>query len=62
VGGLIQIQRDFVTPGKPETDYMHGMLNGLIMAQSVFANIHNPKFHTLPRKNRNTKIRHKGKR
>lgn len=58
---LINTQRDCVRVGYPETGYMHGMLNGMIMSHSIFADIHNPKFHTLPRKRRDTKIRHKGK-
>lgn len=58
---LIRTQRDCVRVGYPETGYMHGMLNGMIISHSVFADVHNPKFHTLPRKKRNTNIRHKGK-
>ena len=48
---LIRIQRDCLDAG-----YMHGMLNGLIVAHSVFTG-DSPLFYT--RYKQPTKIRHK---
>lgn len=48
---LIGIQRDNLADG-----YMHGMLNGLIVAHSMFADSR-PQFASMPRKL--TKVRHK---
>lgn len=48
---LISIQHNCLDAG-----YMHGMLNGLIVAHSVFADSR-PKFVSMPRKL--TNVRHK---
>ena len=56
---LIRIQRTSVIRRDPGVDYMHGMLNGLIMSHSVVTNS-NPIFYKIKRvgKPRN-RIRHK---
>lgn len=58
VENLIEIQRASVSQTDPSMDYMHGMLNGLICAHSVFANC-TPKYHRIYKKNRSKKVRHK---
>jgi hypothetical protein len=58
---LIATQKDCVRAGYPETNYMHGMLNGLICAHSIFANI-SPEYYSRPRHRKSGKIRHKMKR
>lgn len=57
---LIATQKDCVIAGYPETNYMHGMLNGLICAHSIFANT-SPEYYSKPRKRKSGKIRHKNK-
>jgi hypothetical protein len=55
---LVAIQRD-----SNEKGYMHGMLNGLILANAIMVGENRPKFADSPGKKGNTKIRHKkGKR
>jgi hypothetical protein len=55
---LIAIQKECVIAGYPETNYMHGMLNGLICAHSVFTG-DSPKYHSKPHRRRPKNIRHK---
>lgn len=55
---LILVQKNCVIAGQPEADYMHGMLNGMILAHSMFADC-DPKFHSKPSKRRRISIRHK---
>lgn len=56
---LISTQKEFVIEGKPESDYMHGMLNGMILSHSLFDNS-SPNFYTKPRRRPSiTRIRHK---
>ncbi len=55
---LIGIQTDCVISGDPSVQYMHGMLNGLICAHSIFADI-DPDFHERPRRKKRIKVRHK---
>lgn len=51
---LIGIQADCLEKG-----YMHGMLNGMICAHSIFADCH-PKYASLDRNTKNN-IRHKAR-
>jgi hypothetical protein len=51
IENMIRIQRNCVDRG-----YMHGMLNGLILAHSAVSNEH-PVYESLPRRKNN--IRHK---
>lgn len=56
---LIRIQRSSVIAGDPSSDYMHGMLNGIIMSHSVVTD-QKPIFYVVKRKRRSiTRIRHK---
>lgn len=62
IENLILIQRDCISGSLPQIDYMHGMLNGLICAHSIFVQ-EQPKYHTISRNRKKTQIRHKnGKR
>ena len=55
---LISTQKDCVIPGRPECDYMQGMLNGMILSHSVFTGCR-PDFHSLPHATKSNSIRHK---
>ena len=55
---LIYMQEQSVVAGYPEVNYMHGMLNGLICAHSVFSG-QPPNFYSKPKRRRPTVIRHK---
>jgi hypothetical protein len=55
---LIAVQRQTVDNRNPSVDYMHGMLNGLIVAHSVFSET-SPIFHVINRRRRDRKVRHK---
>jgi len=58
---MIAIQKDCVIAGDPSKEYMHGMLNGLICAHSVFSG-DPPNFVSLGyRKPIRSNIRHKSK-
>jgi hypothetical protein len=57
---LIAIQEDSVIAGSNSVQYMHGMLNGLICAHSIFAN-QEPVYLSRAIKRRNGNIRHKNK-
>jgi hypothetical protein len=54
---MIGIQKDFVIIGGHGVNYMHGMVNGMIAAHSVFSE-ENPNFVSRPFRRR-THIRHK---
>jgi hypothetical protein len=56
---LIGTQKDSVVGGGRDVDYMHGMANGMILAHAIFADLHNPKFVTRPRKPYGRIVRHK---
>jgi hypothetical protein len=56
---MIGIQTDCVIAGDPSVQYMHGMLNGLICAHSIFADSHDPDFYIRPIRKKHAKIRHK---
>ncbi len=56
--GLIAIQRQSVDDRNPCVDYMHGMLNGLIVSHSVFSET-SPIFYKLENRRRDKKVRHK---
>lgn len=56
--GLIGTQKDSVVEGGTGVQYMHGMVNGMILAHSIFAN-DSPKFVTRPRRAYGRIIRHK---
>ena len=56
--GLIGIQKDSVISGDPSVQYMHGMLNGLICAYSIFADVE-PAYYSMPRRKKRIDIRHK---
>lgn len=59
---LIALQKDCVGPRFPESDYMSGMLNGLICGHSVIDGSR-PIYHEVKTKKINfNKIRHKSKR
>lgn len=61
LGSLVETQKNCISWGDPSADYMHGMANGMILAQSIFINV-KPNFISSPRKiKRKNKIRHKGK-
>jgi hypothetical protein len=53
---LIEIQRQ----SADYDEYMHGMMNGMLVTHSVFSD-QSPVFHERRRRNTKTKIRHKGK-
>jgi hypothetical protein len=53
----IRTQRSCISLSDPARDYMHGMLNGMILAHAIFADINSPKFHEI--KNKKSKVRHK---
>ena len=55
---MIGIQSDSVYVGGTGVNYMHGMLNGLICAHSVFAECE-PQFVSRPPRRHNLNIRHK---
>jgi hypothetical protein len=55
---IIGIQTDCVQAGDPGVQYMHGMLNGLICAHSIFADCE-PRYVERPRRFRQKNIRHK---
>ena len=57
---MIGIQRNCIFAGDSSVQYMHGMLNGLICAHSVFAEC-NPTFFSRPFRKRKSgrNIRHK---
>lgn len=56
---LMLIQEDCISPNDPDSrDYMQGMLNGMICAHSIFDNS-SPKYYTITRRIKNTKVRHK---
>jgi hypothetical protein len=58
VENMIGIQKNCVIVNDPSMQYMHGMLNGLICAYSVFSESE-PKYVTRPGRKRGTKVRHK---
>jgi hypothetical protein len=53
---LIGIQKGCILPGDSSVQYMHGMLNGIILAHAVISES-NPKFFNMPK--RHNSIRHK---
>jgi hypothetical protein len=55
---LIGIQTDCIHAHDPSVQYMHGMLNGLICAHSVFADCE-PKYMSKPHRIHGRNIRHK---
>ena len=57
---LVATQRDCQTDG-PAGDYMHGMLNGMIIAHSVFTG-DRPKYYSKHQTLTKNKIRHKCRR
>ena len=57
---LIGIQTDSVHAGDPSINYMHGMLNGLICAHSIFAECE-LQYVTRPPRRSNLNIRHKSR-
>ena len=56
--GLIAIQRQSVDNRNPSVDYMHGMLNGLIVSHSVFSET-SPVFYKREGRRCDKKVRHK---
>ena len=55
---MISTQRNCMSEGDPSASYMHGLLNGLILAYSVVTG-DSPKFHSMTSRNTKKKIRHK---
>jgi len=55
---LISTQKDCVIVGYPEASYMHGMLNGMILAHSIFDKS-TPNFYSKPRRRKGPAVRHK---
>lgn len=58
VENMIAIQKNCIISGDPSMSYMHGMLNGLICAYSVFSDSE-PKYFRRPGKKHRISIRHK---
>jgi len=56
---LIRTQKESVVGGGRDVQYMHGMANGMILAHAIFADQHNPKFISRPRRPYNRIVRHK---
>lgn len=56
---LIKTQKESVIEGGHSVQYMHGMANGMILAHAIFADTHNPKFVSRPRKPYGRIVRHK---
>jgi hypothetical protein len=55
---MIAIQKDCVLIGDPSKEYMHGMLNGLICAHSVFSG-DPPNYHSAIFRKKRKNVRHK---
>lgn len=59
VANLISIQGECLKAGSEDMPYMYGMMNGMIIVHSIFADIE-PKFVSMQRRKRkNSNIRHK---
>ncbi len=55
---LIKIQRDCLSTGTPDQDYMHGMFNGLLCAYACFDK-KTPKYASGKLTKRRKNVRHK---
>lgn len=55
---LVRVQKDCVADGGPGAQYMHGMLNGLILAHSVIDGC-NPRYYSRPFRKKRRNVRHK---
>lgn len=55
---MITQENCIITDNSNSCDYMHGMLNGMILAHAIFDNSR-PKYYTMTRRIKNKKVRHK---
>jgi hypothetical protein len=56
---LIAMQKEFVADGSPAPEYMHGMVNGMILVHAIIANIDTVFVEKSVKKRKQVKIRHK---
>lgn len=58
IEGLISIQKEHVIEANAAVDYLHGMLNGMILTHSIVAD-ETPKFFRRPSRRKSNNVRHK---